>query len=236
MSDASVLVRLQEVDIQMLRLRKRLEDIPERKTLTEVLAKMEQIDEKSKQISAMRSECEVKLQKLSDEDAELAQKSDELQEKINTNSDFRIADSLAHELEGCAKRRNKVEFEHDKLMERIEKISAVEDQIDDATSKLEARKQKLEAQISTVCDEVEDGLAVHRQEYEMLASQLPTDLLERYEKTRKAKGGIGVGVLQGSHCSVCRVEFPEGKQMQLLQGPEIAMCPQCHRILVVEKE
>ncbi|MGI6217309.1 MAG: zinc ribbon domain-containing protein [Coriobacteriales bacterium] len=235
MSEAEALVKLQDIDLEKLRLKKKLEDMPQAATLEKIENKIEEVTGKSRQISAMRSSCEVEMQKLADEDENLIGRADELQGNVEATSDFRAIDRYSKELEGIAKRRNKVEFEHDKLVERANKISSVEEQVADAMSKLEAQKEKYQKQIDEIKEEVESGIEKLDAEYDDMKSKVSQGVLEKYEHIRDAKNGIAVGVLQGSHCSVCRVEFPEGKLMQLHSGPTITTCPQCHRILIVEK-
>ena len=236
MSDASLLKELQHVDLEILRISKKLREIPERELLEKTREKLAEVGEKSKQVSAMRSSCEVEMQKLSDEDDELAKRAEELQSDIDTSSDFRMVDKFTRELEGVAKRRNKVEFEHSKLVERSDKISEVEDQVADATSKLEAQEASYLERIDEAEGSVRSQIDELKEQHRQIADQLPRELLEEYAKLLRSKNGIAVGTLQGDHCSACRVEFPEGKLLQLRNGPEITTCPQCHRILVVDKE
>ena len=235
MSDASALIKLQEIDLTRLRLRRRSEEMPELQALKQVLVKIDEVGEKSKQISAMRSNAEVEMQRLVDEDAELVEKAEGIEAEIEQSADYRLVQSLTTELESIAKRRNKVEFDHGKLVERIAKISAVEDQVSDAFAKLEAKRAKLEERISAETDEINASLEELAGEREDIVASLPADIMAEYERLRESKNGIAVGILQDGHCSACRVSFPEGKLVGLQAGPEVATCPQCHRILIVEK-
>lgn len=236
MSEASLLKELQQVDLEILRISKKLQDLPERELLAKARKKLAEVGEKSKQVSAMRSSCEVEMQKLSDEDDELAKRADALQNDIDTCSDYRMVEKLTRDLEGVAKRRNKVEFDHGKLVERADKISEVEDQVAEATAKFEAQEascvEKINEAEGTVRSQIDDLKGQHK----AIAAQLPQELLDEYAKLIRSKNGIAVGTLEGDHCSACRVEFPEGKLLQLRNGPEVTRCPQCHRILVVDKE
>jgi len=235
MSDAHALRQLQEIDLSRLRLQRRAEEMPELEALKQVLGKIDEVGEKSKQISATRSNAEVEMQQLADEDAELVIKAESIENEISETSDFRLVQSLTTELEGIAKRRNKVEFDTGKLSDRITKISGVEDQVSDAFSKLEARRTALEEKIAAAMEEIDTSLASLAAEREGLVASLPADIMAEYDRLRESKNGIAVGVLQDGHCSACRVEFPEGKLVGLQAGPEVATCPQCHRILIVEK-
>jgi uncharacterized protein len=58
-------------------------------------------------------------------------------------------------------------------------------------------------------------------------------LLARYESTAAAKGGIGAAKLLDVACSACRVELPAERLRELREGPDIGLCPNCRRLLVV---
>ncbi len=235
MSEADLLKELQTVDLEILRINKKLRDIPEHEALAKVVKTLEEIEEKSKQISALRSNCEVEMQKLSDEDVQLAKRSKDLQAEIGVTADFRMVDRLNRDLEGIGKRRNKIEFEHDKLVERSEKISTLEDQVQSVRQKHEADEKKLRNKIAESEESVRAEMEKLDSKHKKIASKLSSELLDLYDKTAASKGGIAVGVLQDNHCSACRIEFPEGKLTHLNAGPEITKCPQCHRILIVQK-
>ena len=235
MSDARALIKLQEIDLTRLRLRRRAQEMPELQALKQILDKIDEVGEKSKQISAMRSSAEVEMQQLADEDDELEKRAEALNKEISETADFRIVQNLTSELEGIVKRRNKVEFDTGKLSDRIEKISGVEDQVSDAFAKLEAKRAKLEEKITAATEEIDATLEELAGEREGIVASLPADIMAEYERLRESKNGIAVGVLQEGHCSACRVSFPEGKLVGLQAGPEVATCPQCHRILIVER-
>ena len=235
MSEANALIKLQEIDLEVLRLRKRLEGMPQIEALRKVKAKIAEVSEKSKQISAMRSECELEMQRLVDEDEALVEKSGQLQAKIDENDDFRSVTNLTRELEGVAKRRNKVEFDHGKLAERIDKISSVEDQVADALAKLEGQQTRFESEISAAIEEINAKLAEHKIAHDQALADVSAERAELYERLKGTKNGIAVGILAKGHCSACMVGFPEGKLVQLMAGPDVTTCPQCHRILVIDR-
>ena len=68
---------------------------------------------------------------------------------------------------------------------------------------------------------------------EALRERIDADLLARYDASCKKHGSIGVAELAGGSCSVCRVELRPTQIDQLRQGPDIATCPMCGRMLVV---
>ncbi len=236
MSESEALIRLQEIDIDILRVQKKLDSMPQLETISKIDAKIADIEDKSKQISAIRSDCEVQMQKLSDEITALKNRESELNGQLEDNADYRSVTHITKDLEGTAKRRDKVEFDYQKLVERSDKISAVEDQISNALNQLGTKRDQLTSEVEEIGKESKAKLLELKQQHDETAALISSSVLEKYEHLKDVKKGIAVGILEGSHCSACRVEFPEGKLVQLKSGPEITVCPQCHRMLVVTGE
>ena len=67
-----------------------------------------------------------------------------------------------------------------------------------------------------------------------LREQLGEDALGAYDTARgRFAVGAAVGELQGRSCSACRIELPHAEVNELRDGPPIASCPSCRRLLVV---
>ena len=49
----------------------------------------------------------------------------------------------------------------------------------------------------------------------------------------ESRGGVGVGRLDGDACSACRMSLPMERIRALEEGPDVAICPQCRRLIVV---
>ena len=64
-------------------------------------------------------------------------------------------------------------------------------------------------------------------------SQLPAELRERYTTVASRAGGVGAGELIDGSCSACRITLSHVDMDALLNGPPIANCPSCRRLLVV---
>ena len=81
---------------------------------------------------------------------------------------------------------------------------------------------------------LKDALARIEAERAMLASSLPADLLDAYKKTAARTGGVAVGRLQGSNCGVCRMSIEGGRLIDMKGQGNVAPCPQCGRLLILE--
>ncbi|MDR2587741.1 MAG: C4-type zinc ribbon domain-containing protein [Coriobacteriales bacterium] len=234
MSDAKTLLELTTADYALLRLKKQLDELPQRAKLLELRTKRAEVDAKAAQVAQMRKDCEQTLKRLQDEEATLRDKTAEAQKQIDKTTNYKEVTALTREIESFARRAEKTEFETLKQYERSDKIAQVEKQVGAAQAKLAKQDEELFASYQSQVAALKKEGAQAQQQREKLTKELPDDLRKRYEKAREAKGGIGVAYIEGSHCSACRVELTEGQRAKLKSGGEIGSCPHCHRLLVVK--
>ncbi|MDR3315849.1 MAG: C4-type zinc ribbon domain-containing protein [Coriobacteriales bacterium] len=233
-SDARTLLELSSTDYALLRLKKQLDTLPQRKKLLDLRTKRAEVEKKVLQIEALRSDCEQVIKRLQDEEASLRAKADEVQHKVDETSNYKEVGNLSKEIEGFAKRIEKIEFETLRQLERSDKIAQVEKQVHAALAKLNKQDEELIASFQADGGALQKEMFVAQKLRQTLAESLPAELLERYEKARQAKGGTGAAHLELTHCSGCRVELTDGQLAALKSGPEISECPYCHRLLVVQ--
>lgn len=233
MPGPDTLLELQALDVEILRAGKRLEDLPEKTAILEIRAKQ-------REIAGMREKADLLLRKLqaeikarSDETATINEKLTVEQQKVMETSDHRAVQSITREMDGLRRRVDKLEMESLKYMERVEKAQAQVGTIDEALSKLAEKEGALVERFKEVGGALQTEIAGLEGKRAKLAASLPADLLGKYESTREAKGGIGVGKLEGDTCSACRMSLPAERLRDLREGPEIGMCPECRRLLVV---
>jgi predicted nucleic acid-binding Zn-ribbon protein len=75
-------------------------------------------------------------------------------------------------------------------------------------------------------------------ERDLLASDIPADLLALYEKLRSQLDGVGVGALQHGRCGGCRLNVGAADLARMATAPsdEVLRCEECNRILVRTSE
>jgi predicted nucleic acid-binding Zn-ribbon protein len=236
MSEAASLLALQDADLRVLRLNKQFEELPQRQKAVDTRAKRDQVRARATQVAELRKECDKTLALLNDEAASIKQKIAESQGKMDTAKNYKETEQFSREIEGLARRLEKVEYDTLQAMERSDKIAAVETQVNDAQAKLKAQEDALIASFREDGTSLKGQIAQAEAERKELAAALSPDTLQRYEKRAQTKGGIGAAQLEGGRCSACRVAFSDGQMNKLQNGPEIGECPFCHRLLVVVGE
>lgn len=234
MSEASTLLELQNIDLSLLRLHKQLDELPEKDRLIEVRKVRNQAYRKRAQIIDMNDDVEQSVERFQVEDAALLDHLRESQDLLDHSSDYRETSAITRDMEGYAKRREKVEYELGQLSKRAEKIDDALSRINAAIIRLDEQERALTAQLKATAGEMARQVSALESARLGCVNQLNPGLIDRYEKFRTAKGGIAVGKLEGNLCSVCRVEYQTGQLQSVYAQAPLAICPICGRLLVVE--
>jgi predicted nucleic acid-binding Zn-ribbon protein len=118
-------------------------------------------------------------------------------------------------------------------MERADKAKGQVVTIGQALEQLAEKETGLIDRFKTVGGELQSQIAKLEARRKKTARTLDPDLLKRYEAARASKGGIGVGKLEEATCSACRMSLPAERVRDLVEGPDVAVCPECRRLIVV---
>ena len=236
MTQASTLLALQAVDLDVLRSKKRLDELPERRAILEIRAKQREVSELRGKADLLVRKLESDLKAHQDETTTLSEKIDAEQAKVMATTDHRAVTSITREMDGLRRRRDKLEMESLQLMERADKARAQAVTIDDALAQLSKKEAALVTRFQAVGGELQSHIAAQESARGRLAATLPADLLGRYESARESKGGVGVGELDDTACTACRMVLPAERVKELESGPDVGTCPQCRRLIVVHHE
>lgn len=233
--DLTNLLRMQQIDLDLMKAKKKLEELPQRATILAARQKKRTIEQKRDQVAEMRARAEGMAAKLEAEDAELAEKQRRVQEAIDGSlGNYRNVEAHTKELNGFAKRRNTLEADLTAVGDELAKIEGVQAQVASALESLERQEAEATAAFVKEGGALKDALARIEAERAMLASSLPADLLDAYKKTAARTGGVAVGRLQGSNCGVCRMAIEGGRLIDMKGQGNVAPCPQCGRLLILE--
>ena len=219
MSDSKVLLALQSCDTQIMRSKRELDELPEVKAIMDCRAKRKEIKGKQDQVVELLDEVEGKIAKLQAEEERVIAKINALQEKLDSNSDYRATASITRDMEGQVKRQKSIAVEQDELLERQIKVDKLAEQVAEALAKIDHAEMHHTEHFKQKGGAVKERIA-----------QLEA---ERYEALRAEKNGIAVSELEGDHCTACRSIILDGVLAKLRKGDELAECPNCHRMMIV---
>jgi predicted nucleic acid-binding Zn-ribbon protein len=233
----SVLLQLQDLDLDIQRAQRALDELPERRAILEVRAKHREVEGLGGKANLLVSRLEAELRRTQDEAESVEAKIAAEQDKIMSGliGDHKQVQHISRELESLKKRKDKLETVALETMERIEKAAGQKLKVDEALRQLDAREAAHVQHFQEHGGELQTRIADEIERRARLAASLDPDLLARYDRLREQKAGIGVGRLLEGTCSACRVELPAGAISNLRGGPDINICPQCRRLIVVRE-
>lgn len=234
-TDLDALKELQDVDLELMRVRRERAALPQREKIAEIIRKRTEIVAKADQIATLQGNAETELEKVEVEDAQIAEKQRRAQELIdNAGTDYRSIESHSRELAGFAKRRTTLEGKMEGLSQELERIGALKAKVDAALNALASQERTLRAQFA----EQDGALALeeksHAQKRDSITAMLPADLVALYETTAEKTKGVAVGMLVDDRCGVCRTTIEGGRLIELRANAPLGVCPSCKRLLIVE--
>jgi len=233
----ATLLKLQEIDLELLRSQKKLNELPQRNMILALREKKSAIDKKQFQVTEMKKGLEHEILRIDDEDERLVAKQDEVQEKINSvKGDYRAVEAFTKELSGIAKRRNTLETNKEPLSKKLAEIEQVLTQALDALEKVSSQEAEVVASFKQEGGALNNQIAQLQKSRDTAFASLEAPLAQTYEKTLKRLGGVAVARLTGNLCSVCRNALEEGKLLQVKGEAPLSECPYCKRLLVVEDD
>jgi len=227
--DLKNLIRLQTVDLSILEIQGRIDVFPgQSKALDAKLsaanAALEAAREKSKSDQASRK-------KLEGEVAGFEAKISKYREQmlsVKSNEEYK---ALQKEIEHAQDAIHKVEDGILNLMMAAENVQA---EIKAAEAQLKADQQVVNQERKALEAENQkdvSALEAYLLERKSIEVQVSPDILPRYERVRKFRGGIGVAAARDYMCDVCKVRIRPQVFQEIRKNDQIIACDACQRVL-----
>jgi predicted nucleic acid-binding Zn-ribbon protein len=228
-SDLKTVIELHRLDSRIAELTAQIEALPsEIRTLEAQLSEFIHAHEDRKQRLAKNHkerrdlESEIKaIQTL------ISKHKDQLYE-VKTNEQYR---AMLKEIEGEEANIRQIE---DRLLEKMLEAEELEKLIKDAASRLESEKVRVATEVKrlqTLCQEdgeERDRLLAQRQQDE---GALSPEILDLYERVRKARRGVALAEVREGCCTACNVRLRPQVYNEVQTSESIVTCESCNRIL-----
>ena len=232
--DLTNLLRMQQIDLDLMKAKKKLEELPQRATILAARQKKRTIEQKREQVAEMRARAEGMAAKLEAEDAELAEKQRRVPEAIDGSlGNYRNVEVHTKELNGFAKRRNALEVELTRLGEELAKIEGVQSQVSQALAEVDKQEAAAIVSFQREGGALQAEIARMSADREGMSAELSPELRDTYNRTASRTGGVAVGLLTEGRCGVCRTVIDGGRLIDLKAEAPLGTCPHCKRLLVV---
>lgn len=234
-SNFALLLQMQQVDLESLQIKRKLDNLPQKQAILGVRNKMKAVAEKSNQVETMRASVETRLKRVEEEDSSLVEKQRRIQKEIEeVSGDYRSVEARTKKLNGCLKRRETLEVQLENAAEELEKVKAVQKQVDQALNQLKQQEATLMDSYIKEGGALKEAVARLDAESARLSAAVPSDLLETYRKVAARSAGVALARLQGSSCGACRTAIEPGRLADMKQQGNVDFCPCCGRLLILE--
>lgn len=233
--DIVALIQLQQLDLELRRQKKELDELPQRAIILEARQKKAAIAEKQSKVAGLKREVSRKVTRINDEDSSLAKKQQGTEAAIAAaRGEYRNVEARTKELASITRRREDIAADLDKVLEELAKIEDLEAQIARALADVDAKEA------AAVASFKEQGgalkMAIMQQEAlrERMVAGLSKPVVAAYQKAAARSGGVAIGRLDGARCGVCRTGIEGGRLIELRSQAPLGTCPHCKRLLVIE--
>ena len=223
------MIRLQEIDHRLAELTREITSLPKHiaeieKKLTSHQRKLEADQAALAANQKERKACDAAMQIQE-------QKISKLKDQMlgaKTNEVYR---AFQNEIEFCQKEIRKAE---DRILELMAESEPLDGNVSAAQAALKAEraeveKEKQQARERTAIDE--RAAAELKTERSGVVSQATPAAVQRYERARKARRGIGIAEVVDGRCTQCNIALRLQFFQELKHGDEILTCESCQRIL-----
>ena len=228
------LIRLQEIDDNLLELEMELGDLPKqvqtlRNTLEEGKKLIVEYEAENKENLELRYQLEVDT----DVQNEQLKKFKEQIFLVQTNKEYDAINSQIDQVqEKIHENENKIiQFytRDEELKELLEELRKVQE-----TAKVEFAEK--EEELQKKLEETEDEKLHLVHEREKIVVRLKQPVYNHYERIRKARDGKGVAYVYNSACGGCFSTIPPQRIVEIEHMTDFIFCETCGRILVMDGE
>ncbi len=232
--DIEGLFELQRIDLEIMRLTKELDELPQRAIIMAARDKKAEIQAKGEKVAELKRATMKRVTRIDDEDASLAKKEAGVQAAIDAaHGDFRNVEPRTKELAGIVRRRGTIAEDRAAIQAELDKIGAMEAQIALAVEEISAKEQQAIDSFQKQGGELKLAIAKLEAARGPVEAKVDDDLARAYDRIVARSGGVAIGVLDDSRCGVCRLPIESGRLIDLRSQAPLGICPACKRLLVI---
>ena len=235
MTEGEALVALAEADLAIARAEKELDELPEKHAIIALRHRLEEIEQVLQKACAYCAKADQLVGDATDETATLTAKIEAEQAKVLSGqiTNPKEVQNITREIDALLRKKSALENETLALMEKAETGAAQLAKVEHTLEAGRTKEAQLIARYKTKGSALQTQIGRLKLERATIAAQVSAARLARYDSLRATKHGIAVGELEGDMCTACRMALPAERAQAVQAGPEIAECPNCHRLLVV---
>ncbi|MFQ5929387.1 MAG: zinc ribbon domain-containing protein [Acidobacteriota bacterium] len=228
-SELRRLIHLQQLDLKIVELQQRAEQIPEEiETLNQILEENRQtleqarqlIEEDNKQRRLLEGEVETLRERLSKYKSQLME--------VRTNKEYQ---AMLHEIENTER---EIEAKEDHILERMMAIDEREEQAREAKGELEKKEEEIlekRGELESFASQAESQIVCLQEDRRRLEEEISEQLTEQYQRIASVRNGVALAEAKDQSCQACHVKLRPQLFADIRTNQQIITCENCNRIL-----
>ena len=232
--DIQTLVKLQEAESEIVRLKAILEKVEKEKAKIGLRIKTtaDALAGNQEQLASIEKGCrdiEAEIQLIDDRII----KSNEKLRMVKTNKEYQL---LLREVDDNKKRKDLLETELIESMDRREELRKT---VEESETEYQLLKDRIEAEQDEIDKKTTDDKALLEEYLESQAEigkLLDPGLMTRFRRISRMNNGLAVVSVKNEVCRGCFMNIPPQLYIEVQRGNSLISCPQCSRILFYEEE
>jgi predicted nucleic acid-binding Zn-ribbon protein len=230
-STISALRALQELDIDIFRLRAELKRLPEEREQRR--AAIDAVRRKCEEVHRRGLELKVRVKEIEDETSMQRQRLRKLEhEAANSRSDMALLAAYQHEMRELKRSIGRAEEEGLSYLEQIEGTEAEEKALKAEIAAAEQVFEEFGKNVAAEIQAAERRLAeLVRERQTRQTTEVDRESLQLYDRLITAREGVALAELDGRVCQACYMEVPTNLYVRVARSASLTQCPSCDRIL-----
>ena len=232
-----VLLDIQSLDTEQVRLQRRRAQLPERAELAALTGETAAVRDRFMAAQRELEDRNVEIKRIESDIEVVAQRRARNTERMAVSTASKEAQSLQDEVDSLERRRLALEEQELEVMEAVEQAQPSFDAAANELAEIDRRRADLEQRLAVTEEHIARDLAAAAEQRSLLAAEVQRDLLDLYEDTRN-RYGMGAARLRGNVSEGSNMALTDAELAGIRGGDpeEIVFCPGSGAILVRDFE
>ena len=232
--NGEALWELQQLDIALHQLQRRLTKLPEAEALAAAEHRLADHQAAIATAGKQMSDAENTIETIEHESETLTVKRSRLEQQLKIVTETRQAEALNHEIEMLNAHRDELD---DRELEAMEQQADAEERLRDLAADEDgvvAMKESAASQLAVARGAGVDEETELTAKYDAARAALTGEEVALYDAQRARHDGIGIAKLVGLKCDGCHLDMSRAEVdgFKSLPPGELVDCPNCGRVLV----
>lgn len=232
-AEQASLLELQELDTRLRQLDHRAKTLPQIAELAALASDTDSLRREMATVTGTLEDAKIELGRIESDVAVVEARIARDSERLQASSSVKDVAGLESELAGLTRRRGELEEIELTIMERVDAIEGALRDLSARNAELQGRVNEIEADRALAAEMVASERTQVASSRASIASRVPADLAELYQRQRD-RYGLGASLLQGGTSSASGIKLNE-HDMAVIRAAapdDVLLCPESSAILV----